>query len=118
MTSAEQIANGQFSSSLLIGLSLKLGLVLALIYLSLYLLKRFGLEKKLSLPLLRQGQSFDQSIKIKAIQALNRQNSLYLIEVNDRQMLLSVSLSGEPKLLSEWPSQTYDNESESDHATL
>ena len=105
MTSAEQIASGQFSSSLLIGLGLKLGFVLALIYLSLYLLKRYGLERKLSLPLLRQGQNFsEQTIEVKAVQALNRQSSLYLIEVNHREILLSVTLTGETQILTEWPS--------------
>lgn len=46
MTSAEQIVSGQISWSILAGLAFKLALVLALIYVSFALLRRYGLHLK------------------------------------------------------------------------
>lgn len=86
----------------LLELLFKLGLVLLLIYGSLYLLRRYvahlpQLSGKLS--------AADRPLQIVQVQAINRQVTLYLLEVEQppeaRRLLISVS-GQQVELLSEW----------------
>ncbi|HEY9841639.1 MAG: flagellar biosynthetic protein FliO [Candidatus Sericytochromatia bacterium] len=112
---AEQHASDIVSLSLVLDVFLKLGIVLLLIYLSLRLLRRYGqqapvlpgkagLEGKLGkwlTPWLVQPPD-GMAVRTLQVHPLNRQVTLYLLEVEARRLLLSVS-GQQVQLLGEWP---------------
>jgi len=108
LTSAEQLAQGQLSFSLLLELALKLGLVIVLIYFSFYLLKRYS-QHTGTLPwaksLAKSGT--DQSIQTLCVHPLGHQATLYLLEVDAQRLLVSVSPQ-QVQVLSQWPSPAQD----------
>ena len=109
MTSAQQIANGQLTLFVVLGVVLKLGLVILLIYGSAYLLKRYGHQ---FLNLQNANTKSDQTFEIVQVQALQRGVTLYLVQAAHLQILISVS-GTEVRHLAEWPtpaSHSVDNE--------
>lgn len=121
MTPAEQLASGTLSLALVLDVFLKLGIVLILIYVSLRLLRRYAQQAPvaqapnwLSQMLGGLSQSApDQPLRTLQIHPLNRQVSLYLIEVDSRRLLLSVSQS-DVKLLKEFSAPDFTSDLSSD----
>ena len=99
MTPAQQIASGQLTIFVLLGVVLKLGLVIILIYGSAYLLKRYG---HYFLNFQNAPQKSDQALEIIHVLTLQRGVTLYLLQAAQVQILISVS-GTEVRQLSEWP---------------
>ncbi|MGV3523615.1 MAG: flagellar biosynthetic protein FliO [Candidatus Sericytochromatia bacterium] len=98
MTPAEQLAQGQLTLGFALEVVLKLGLVVVLIYISLRLLR----QAPLRLPGWPGAPTDPGPLRVIQVQPLNRMTSLYLIEVPDRQLLVSVQ-ANQVQMLSEWP---------------
>lgn len=115
MTPAEQLASGTLSPALVLDVFLKLGIVLILIYVSLRLLRRYGQQAPVVqgvgkapvwLTSLLGGLSppdSDVPLRTLQIHPLNRQVTLYLLEVDSRRLLLSVTPT-QVQLLKDWES--------------
>lgn len=97
MPLSEQVVSGQIQATGWLELLLKLALVLVLIYVAGLLLQKGSFTPFLSR--WRQLPAESDKIKTLAVHPLTPQVSLYLIEVERRKLLLSVSPQTQPQLL-------------------
>lgn len=97
MPLSEQVVSGQIQATGWLELLLKLALVLALVYIAALLLQKGTL-----LPLFsrwRQLSDKPEGMRTVSVHPLTPQVSLYLVEIEKRKLLLSVSNQGPAQLL-------------------
>jgi flagellar biogenesis protein FliO len=94
---SEQVLGGQIAVSGWLELGLKLALVLLLVYLAAFLLQRGTLSGFFSR--WQPHTSSSDTIKTLAIHPLTPGVSLYLVEVEKRRLLLSISAQTSAQLL-------------------
>lgn len=97
MPLSEQVVSGQIQATGWLELLLKLALVLLLVYIAAFLLQKGSLAGVLSR--WRPISEGSGAIRTLAVHPLTPQVSLYLVEIEERKLLLSVSAQAQPQLL-------------------
>lgn len=104
MSLSEQALQGTLSTTALLELLLKLGVVVGLIYLSAWAWRRWGGKS----PALAWNSPLAQTpLRVVQVQRLTAQHTVHLLELEGRRLLVATSPQG-TQLLSEWPSSSGD----------
>ena len=104
MSLSEQAAQGTLSTTALLELLLKLGFVVALVYLSAWAWRRWG-GKPSALPWV--PPQTETPVRVVQVQRLTPQHAVHVLDVDGRRLLVGTGPQG-TELLCQWPREVGD----------